>query len=131
MGLLSSPDLSLTTLCVLCLVCGTGLGPMYPSTTVIMQNAVLPHQLGIATGTLNFFRQLGGAIIVAVFGAIALGGLDSGGHAAGQPPGAAAADLAGLFRWVFLAGAAFLTVAFVAILLVEEKPLRGPARRSK
>jgi EmrB/QacA subfamily drug resistance transporter len=136
LGLLSSPDLSLTTLCALCLICGTGLGPMYPSTTVIMQNAVLPHQLGIATGTLNFFRQLGGAIIVAVFGAIALGGLDGGGgHAAGslagKVPGAAAADLAGQFRWVFLAGAAFLTVAFVAILLVEEKPLRGPTRRSK
>jgi len=36
----------------------------------------LPHQFGIATGTLNFFRSLGGAIIVAAFAAIVLSGLD-------------------------------------------------------
>ncbi len=41
-----------------------------------MQNAVKPHQLGTATGTLNFFRTLGGAIVVAVFGAIVLGGVE-------------------------------------------------------
>ena len=57
---------------------GCGLGPMYPMSTILMQNAVKPHQLGTATGTLNFFRTLGGAIIVAVFGAIVLGGVDSG-----------------------------------------------------
>src|SRR5207247_9554637 len=28
------------------------------------------HQLGIATGTLSFFRQLGGALVVAIFAAI-------------------------------------------------------------
>ena len=43
-----------------------------------MQNAVKPHQLGTATGTLNFFRTLGGAIIVAIFGAIVLGGSTDG-----------------------------------------------------
>jgi len=32
-----------------------------------------------ATGTLNFFRSLGGAIIVAAFAAIVLGGLDAAG----------------------------------------------------
>ena len=46
---------------------------MYPTSTIVMQNAVKPHQMGIATGTLNFFRLLGGAIIVAVFGAIVFG----------------------------------------------------------
>ncbi len=59
---------------------GGGLGVMYPVTTTIVQNAVAPHQLGIATGALNFVRQLGGAIIVAAFGAIVLGGIDTGGH---------------------------------------------------
>ena len=54
---------------------GCGLGPMYPMSTILMQNAVKPHQMGTATGTLNFFRTLGGAIIVAVFGAIVLSGV--------------------------------------------------------
>jgi hypothetical protein len=107
---------------------------MYPTTTVIIQNAVLPHQLGTATGTLNFFRQLGGAIVVAVFGAIVLGGFDV--HAPGSVvlerlsgPGGSAADFAGPFRFVFIAAASFLAAAFVAVLCIVERPLRGPSAR--
>src|SRR5262249_25709257 len=66
---------SLAGVCVLLAVAGTGLGPMYPVTTVVIQNVVAPHHTGTATGTLNFFRQLGGAFIVAAFGAIVLGAL--------------------------------------------------------
>ena len=62
-------------------VLGFGLGPMYPVCTIVMQNVVKPHQLGTATGTLNFFRTLGGAIVVAVFGAIVLGGVGDGSQA--------------------------------------------------
>ena len=72
--------LSLVEVCVLLTVGGTGLGVMYPVTTTIVQNSVAPHQLGTATGALNFARQLGGAIIVAAFGTIVLGGIDTGGH---------------------------------------------------
>src|SRR3974377_1107473 len=64
---------SIVRLVFLLFVLGCGVGPMYPMSTIVMQNAVKPHQLGTATGTLNFFRTLGGAIIVAVFGAIVLG----------------------------------------------------------
>ncbi|MGH6768243.1 MAG: MDR family MFS transporter [Xanthobacteraceae bacterium] len=118
---------------------GIGIGVMYPLTTVVIQNAVAPHQLGIATGTLNFFRQLGGAIIVAVFAAIVLGGggvlsaddlMRHGGAGAGVAmAGAAGAEDA--FRWVFIAAALFLFAALVAILLIEERPLRGPATQVK
>src|SRR5260370_41431569 len=73
---------SLAGVCALLLAAGLGLGPMYPVTTVVIQNVVLPHQFGTATGTLNFFRQLGGAIIVAAFGAIVLGALGAAGGAA-------------------------------------------------
>ena len=111
---------------------GLGMGTMYPTTTVIIQNVVLPHQLGTATGTLNFFRQLGGAIVVAVFGAIVLGGFDV--RAPGSVvlerlsgPGGSAADFAGLFRFVFIAAASFLAAAFVAVLCIVERPLRGPS----
>ena len=124
--------LSLAEVAVLLALVGAGVGPMYPATTVIIQNAVLPHQFGIATGSLNFFRTLGGAIIVAIFAAIVLGGV--------HPPGTgltldrlmhtapSATDFAEPFRLVFLAAAAFLASALVAIALVEEHPLHGPAK---
>ena len=76
----SPPGCRSLEVCVLLTVGGAGLGVMYPVTTTIVQNAVAPHQLGTATGALNFARQLGGAIIVAAFGAIVLGGIDTGGH---------------------------------------------------
>jgi EmrB/QacA subfamily drug resistance transporter len=110
---------------------GVGMGTMYPTTTVLIQNAVLPHQLGIATGTLNFFRQLGGAIVVAVFGAIVLGGFDIRAAAVVlqrlSDADVATADFAMLFRWVFIAAAGFLAAAFLAVLCIVERPLRGPS----
>ena len=101
---------------------------MYPVTTTIVQNVVEPHQLGVATGVLNFFRLLGGAIIVAAFGAIVVGG-----GAAGQGLtlevlwGAARSgvDLAASFRFTFIAGAEFLALGLAAVLAIEERPLRG------
>jgi hypothetical protein len=108
---------------------------MYPVTTTIVQNSVEAHQLGTATGALNFARQLGGAIIVAAFGAIILGGIDTGGRGLTLElllggGASAAADFAGLFRLVFLAGAVFLAAGLVAVLLIEERPLRGPEREA-
>ena len=130
--------LSLFEVALLLLLGGTGLGVMYPVTTTITQNTVAPHQLGTATGALNFSRLLGGAIIVAAFGAIILGGLSGGAggkgltlellmSGAGKGGGA---DFAGVFRTAFAAGAVFLAIALVAMLLVEERPLRGPSRKS-
>lgn len=122
--------LSLLSVAALLSLGGTGLGAMYPVTTTIIQNSVEPHQLGTATGTLNFFRQLGGAIIVAAFGAILLGGFDTGGKGltlemlAGGA-GSAGADFAQLFRFVFIAGAALLAAGLVPVFLIEERPLRG------
>src|SRR5262249_3284612 len=131
---------------------GGGIGPMYPVTTVLTQNAVPRHQIGVATGTLNFFRLLGGTIVVAGFGAIVLAGdlgaLASPGlshgpvsHGPGSqcpvslgrvspgpfpPPGGAPADFSSVFAWVFAAAAGCLTAALAALLMVEERPLRGP-----
>jgi len=105
---------------------------MYPLSTIVMQNAVKPHQLGTATGTLNFFRTLGGAIIVAVFGAIVLGSGTNGSEAITLERLAAAhGDLAPAFRAVFIAAAICLAIAFVSLSAVEERPLHGPLRRSE
>jgi EmrB/QacA subfamily drug resistance transporter len=106
---------------------GLGLGPMYPVSTIVMQNVVKPHQLGTATGTLNFFRTLGGALVVAVFGAIVLGGVSDGAPAVTIDKLAAGhGDLAPAFHWVFIAAAICLATAFVCLLIVEEHPLHGP-----
>jgi EmrB/QacA subfamily drug resistance transporter len=125
---------SLSEVAALLVLGGLGMGTMYPTTTVLIQNAVPPYQLGTATGTLNFFRQLGGAIVVAVFGAIVLGGFDV--HASGtiilerlSDVGGATADFARVFRWVFIAAACFLVAAFLAVACIVERPLRGPAVR--
>src|SRR5262249_57033447 len=53
---------------------GLGLGPTFPFTVVVVQNAVALHQLGVATGTMNFFRALGSTFMVSAFGAIVLAG---------------------------------------------------------
>jgi EmrB/QacA subfamily drug resistance transporter len=128
--------LSLLEVCVLLSIGGAGLGVMYPVTTTIVQNTVRPHQLGTATGALNFARQLGGAIIVAAFGTILLGGVDTGGHGLTLEMlrgGAshAGADFALLFRWVFAAGAILLALGLIAVLVIEERPLRGPRQDAR
>ncbi|MGA7230554.1 MAG: MDR family MFS transporter [Xanthobacteraceae bacterium] len=123
---------SIVRLVFLLFVLGCGVGPMYPMSTIVMQNAVKPHQLGTATGTLNFFRTLGGAIIVAVFGAIVLGsGVDGAGIITLERSAAAHGDLAPAFRWVFIAAMICLAIAFASLLAVEERPLHGPLRRSE
>ena len=123
-------DPSIARLVLLLFVLGCGVGPMYPMSTIVMQNAVKPHQLGTATGTLNFFRTLGGAIIVAVFGAIVLGGgADGVGVMTLERLAVAHGDLVPAFRWVFVAAVICLAIAFCSLLAVEERPLHGPGRR--
>ena len=41
---------TLGTIVALLFVLGFGVGPMYPVSTIVMQNVVKPHQLGTATG---------------------------------------------------------------------------------
>jgi EmrB/QacA subfamily drug resistance transporter len=110
---------------------GCGLGPMYPVSTIVMQNTVKPHQLGTATGTLNFFRTLGGAIVVALFGAIVLGAATSGAPATLDTLSAGHGDLGPAFHWVFIAAAICLVISFCSLLVVEERPLHGPMRAAQ
>src|SRR5262249_39486054 len=63
---------------------GTGFGPIPSLTSVATQNVVPRHQFGISIGTMNFSRNLYATMLIAVFGAIVLGGA-----AAGQSLGSA------------------------------------------
>ena len=49
---------------------GLGVGPTFSVFTIIVQNAVPFHQLGVATSNLTFFRQIGGTVALAIVGTI-------------------------------------------------------------
>lgn len=116
-------SISLTLVEIVLAVVSMGMGTMLPVTTVAVQNAVAPHQLGTTTAAIGFFRQLGGAFMVAVFGAIILSG--------GPPADTGALEtLSGptwVFGWMFVAAAAGFLAAFAFLLVMEERPLRGGA----
>jgi hypothetical protein len=113
-------------------VIGYGVGTVFPTATVCVQNAVWRHEVGVATGALNFFRALMSALAVAIMGAILLAGLGFAPERGGVDLGVLAAnagahglDVAGVFRWVFVAALVFSVIALLAIVLMEERPLHG------
>jgi MFS family permease len=111
---------------------GVGFGPTAPLTQVALQNTVAIHNLGAAIGTMNFARTLMGTMLIAGFGAVILANAPvdaapgSLGHAF-----LGAASVA-TFQTVFLAIAGTLAISFLAVILLEEKPLGetlpGPSR---
>jgi len=108
---------------VLLALIGIGFGPVPPACSIVLQNTVAIHQFGTAVGTMNFSRTLYTTMLIAVFGAIVLAGVP-----AGTALGAAGAEG---FRRVFLAAAASLTVAFLGLLMLEEKPLQSREASAK
>jgi hypothetical protein len=115
---------------VLLFLIGLGIGVIYPFATVTLQNAVPMWQLGTATAALNFVRTLGGAILIAGFGAIfvSLGGA-SGFRTGGADPSL----LEPAFRGVFFAAAIAFALTTFGFAAMKELPLRGrhPAARAE
>ena len=104
-----APRLDFWSAEVLAFALGIGLGPLFPTATIAVQNAVDPRDLGIATATLAFLRTFGGAIGVALLGAVVtaygvVGALDAG---LAERAGAA-------FRTVFAIQAFALAISLVA-----------------
>jgi EmrB/QacA subfamily drug resistance transporter len=116
---------------IMCLV-GMGTGSSYPVVTVSIQNAIAHRQIGVAMGTMNFFRALASSFVVAIMGAIMLANVgvapERGGPAAAAITalgGSAAGDLlVRTFSYIFALGAVFLFIAIVTLVLMEERPLR-------
>ena len=102
---------------------GVGFGPTAPLTQVALQNTVSIQHLGSAIGTMNFARTLMATMLIAIFGAIVLA------HApVDAAPGTLGHAFLGsasvaTFQMVFLAIAGTLTISFLAVILLEEKPL--------
>src|SRR5262252_437147 len=130
--LIWKPALALWGVIVIMSLVGIAVGTVFPVCTVSIQNAVPNHQVGVAMGAMNFFRALASAFAVAVMGAILLAGIGVT-VARGGNAGAVLANVGGIgfdfpavFRWVFVAAEAFLVASLVTLILMEERPLRGP-----
>ncbi|MFI9503384.1 MDR family MFS transporter [Nocardia sp. NPDC052566] len=65
-----SADTSMVEVMAMLFVMGAGLGLMMQIIVLVVQNAVSPDQIGTATSANNYFREMGGALGVAVFGSI-------------------------------------------------------------
>jgi EmrB/QacA subfamily drug resistance transporter len=132
---------------------GAGLGFTMQTIVTAVQNSVDFRDLGAATGSVTFFRQMGGSVGAAVFGAVLASRLihylAQAFAAAGIRPGVGAkvnandvqaiqhlaepakSIVQGAFtnalNDVFLVGVPFILVAFVIALFLKEVPLRvGP-----
>jgi len=67
MGLLISADTSLVNLGLLMALFGLGLGNILQPTILAIQNASSPREIGVATSSATFFRQIGATLGTAVF----------------------------------------------------------------
>jgi len=52
------------------LISGLGIGPSFAVFTLIVQNAVSPDRIGVATSSLTFFQQIGGTIGLTIAGTV-------------------------------------------------------------
>jgi len=130
---LSPQKLSLLSTEALIAGLSIGLGTVFPITTVAIQNAVSPHQMGTATGVMGFFRSLGGALIVALFGAVLFSQLpdlatleeSSGAKLASI---ASSGDIHMAFRPLFGLAAMVLALALLAFHKMPERALRDTVK---
>jgi EmrB/QacA subfamily drug resistance transporter len=147
MILLSRLDVhsSLTTAALDMLVVGFGLGMVMQVLVLAVQNAVEHRHMGVGTSGSLMFRQIGGSIGLAMFGAIfanrlhstlAEGGIQGPKTAtpavvANLPPAvhqAYVGAIASSLRPVFVVAAAISLFAFLLTWLLEEVPLRETTR---
>jgi EmrB/QacA subfamily drug resistance transporter len=146
-------DTTYAYLALLMFVFGAGLGLTMQVVVTAVQNSVDRRNMGTATASVTFFRSMGGAIGVALFGAILNIQLPK--HLAAVVPAAAQAQLGSasasvndvtaiqnlpdpVKTWVqtaftqsmddvFLVAVPFMVVALVIALTMREKPLAGRA----
>jgi len=113
---------------ILTTLIGLGSGTTFPVATVSVQNAVDRAHLGVATGVLTFLRTLGGALGVAMLGAVALGyGLPLSAEGS-QTHIQLASALP--FVMIFVAAGIMLVLALITLALMPEKELRGHEERA-
>ncbi|WP_428484461.1 MDR family MFS transporter [Rhodopila sp.] len=120
-------------------VLGLGIGVTFPNLTTAIQNAVERADLGAATATSAFFRSLGGAVGVALSGAIltarlqtlmpgGIGGASVGGRMTEAEHAAVVFAYRHGLATTFLAGAVVAACACLIVALSPERPLAATKR---
>jgi EmrB/QacA subfamily drug resistance transporter len=121
------------------LVFGAGLGLIFPVTTTVVQNAVPRALMGTATASGVMFRQIGGTMAVAVFGAIFASNMAA---TAGLPDAAnlspeilpalpeamrlaAAAGVADALNPIYWGVVALAVLGLIIALILREVPLQN------
>src|SRR5204863_4750480 len=110
-------------------VIGLGVGSVFPVATVSIQNAVQRRDVGTAAGAMTFFRALASALVVAIMGAILLAGLGAtpdrgvGVELTVAQAGASGIAVGEVFRYVFVAALVVSVIGFIAVFLLDERPL--------
>jgi len=116
---------------------GLGFGATMPTSTLAVQNAVDARDMGVASSLVTFFRSLGGAIGLAVYGAIFNARISASGiderllqapseirdlpTSEGEPVIRALADAV---QFLFVASVPVVAVAFALSWFLREIPLR-------
>jgi MFS family permease len=121
-------QLTLVSFQVLLLMIGIGYGPTPTMASVAVQNVVERHHFGIASGTMNFSRNLISTILIAILGALVLAATSALGPGSGELSGSlqpGSAEAVAAFRRVFLAVAACMCISFLALAMIEQRPLRA------
>jgi len=123
--------LTLLSLEVLLFLIGVGFGPTPSMASVCVQNVVERHHLGISFGTMNFSRNLFSTILIAILGALVLAATSSLGPGSARELGgvlpAESAEAAEAFKRAFFAVAACLSISLIAVVMMEQRPLRTDA----
>ncbi|MBD3783689.1 MAG: DHA2 family efflux MFS transporter permease subunit [Micrococcales bacterium] len=146
-------DSSQTQLTLAMVVLGVGIGMAMQQYTLVVQNAAAKRDLGVATASSQFFRNVGSTVGIAVFGTVLTSGLGGAiaahlpaGVAASMPEGAASAGsvldpaalsqlppavatavrqgLADQLHEVFLIGLPIVALVLLATLAIKAIPLR-------
>jgi MFS family permease len=142
---------SLATASLWMFIVGAGIGLVMQVLVIAAQNAVDHRDLGVATSSIAFFRSLGGALGVALFGAVLanrlsanlahdlpgggahmnLGAIRQSPEVIARLPEAIRADVVQAFadslHVVYLSVIPFAVVAVLLSLRLEERPLRTDA----
>ncbi|MFJ6133775.1 MDR family MFS transporter [Janibacter terrae] len=133
-------------------VLGIGLGMAMQQFTLVVQNSVSRADMGVATSSTQFFRNVGSTVGIAVFGTVMSSGLQEriASHLPGGLPAGAGAHMdagavldpsalatlppavAEAVRWglaeklndAFMLGLPILAVVFIATLFIPNTPLR-------
>jgi MFS family permease len=122
------PQMPIAGVLVATTVIATGTGTLFPVVSVCVQAATPRHLLGSTMALSYFFRSLGAAMAIALFGAILLGGSGLGVEAiahGGMPAGVDRGALAGSFALCFALTGVFFLVAAAFFAWMEERPLFG------